>query len=111
MAWRRNQTCPLALFLGHKVVAVAMTTTKPEVHALGGDGVVVVAGYPSAAGASSTRQRAKRALNWREEKALYRNASPLGQKLLPAQSRASSQDNASSLTVIGWVGAALAIGS
>lgn len=67
MAWRRKLTCPLALFLGHKVVAVAMTTTKPEVHALGGGGVVVVAGHPGAAGASSARQGARGALGWREE--------------------------------------------
>lgn len=67
MAWLRNLTGPLTLLQAHKVVAVAMTTAKPEVHTLGGDDVVVVAGHPSAAGASGARQGANRALNCRQE--------------------------------------------
>lgn len=67
LAGRRNLTRPPTLFQAHKVVAVAMTTAKPEVHALGGDDVVVVAGYPGAAGASGARQGANRVLDCREE--------------------------------------------
>lgn len=62
-AWCRNLAGPLALFLGHEVVGVAVATAKPEVHALGGDDIVVVAGYPAAAGAGGTRQGADGALD------------------------------------------------
>lgn len=45
-----------------------MATAIPEVHTLGGDDVVVVAGDPGAAGARRTRQSANGALAWREER-------------------------------------------
>lgn len=63
----RHLTRPLALCPGHEVVAVAVATSIPEVHTLGGDDIVVVAGYPAAAGAGSARQGADRALNCSKE--------------------------------------------
>ena len=63
LARRRNLARPLALGAGHEVVAVTVATSVPEVHALGGDDVEVVAGNPVAAGAGSTRQGADGALN------------------------------------------------
>lgn len=66
-AWRGNLAGPLALVLGHEVVAVAVATAIPEVHALGGDDVVVVACYPAAAGAGGTRQGADGALDCRKQ--------------------------------------------
>lgn len=70
LAGRGNLTRPPTLFQAHKVVAVAMTTAEPEVRALGGDDVVVVAGFPGAAGAGGARQRADGALDCREETAI-----------------------------------------
>lgn len=67
LAGRGNLTRPPTLFQAHKVVAVAVTTAEPEVRALGGDDVVVVAGFPGAAGAGGARQRADGALDCREE--------------------------------------------
>lgn len=74
MAWGRSLTNPLALFQGHKVVAVAMTIAVPEVHALGGDDVIVIAGDPGAAVASSAGQRADGVLNCRRERTNHHNA-------------------------------------
>lgn len=65
--WRGNLAGPLALVLGHEVVAVAVATAIPEVHALGGEDVVVVACYPAAAGAGGTRQGADGALDCRKQ--------------------------------------------
>lgn len=44
-----------------------MATAIPEVRALGGGDVVVVAGHPGAAGAGGVRQRANRASDCRQE--------------------------------------------
>lgn len=63
----RNLARPLALSSGHEVVAVAVATSIPEMLTLGGDDIVVVAWYPVAAGAGSTRQGADRALNCSKE--------------------------------------------
>lgn len=74
-----NLAGPLALFLGHEVVAVAVATAIPEVHALGGDDIVVVACHPAAAGAGGTRQGADGALDCRKQtKRERRAASQLG---------------------------------
>lgn len=63
MARCREGTGPLALLPGQEVVAVAMATAIPEVRALGGEDVVVVACYPGAAGAGGARQGADGAHN------------------------------------------------
>lgn len=85
MTWSRSLTHPLALFQGHKIVAVAMTTAVPEVHALGGDDVIVIAGGPGAAGAGSAGQRADRVLNCSRERTNHHNAVYLCQSLTSAE--------------------------
>lgn len=62
-----SPAAPLALRPGHEVVAVAVATSVPEVHALAGGGVVVVARHPGAAGAGGARQRADGALDCRQD--------------------------------------------
>lgn len=63
MARCREGTGPLALLPGQEVVAVAVATAIPEVCALGGEDVVVVACNPGAAGAGGARQGADGAHN------------------------------------------------
>lgn len=102
-----------------------MATAIPEVHALGGDDVVVVACYPAAAGAGSTRQGADRALNCSKEteklptcslQAIKALSHGLHQQIELVHSTSSDEDvrpfkTYHCLTVVGGVGAALPVGS
>lgn len=64
---RRRRTRTLAFSAGHEVVVVSIATSKPEVNTLCCDDIIVVAGFPAAAGAGGARQRADRALNCSKE--------------------------------------------
>lgn len=94
-----------------------MAAAIPEVHALGGDDVVVVACYPAAAGAGSTRQGADRALNCGKEteklptcglQAIKALSPGLHQQIELAHSTSSDEDvipfKNLSLSYCGWGG-------